>query len=290
MPQTKTEAEVVLLTGGTSDIGRVAAKKLAATGTTVAIVGRDADRGDRIEREVTASTPGEVRFHRVDLAKQAAVRRLAETMSETYGRLDVLVHNAGLSVAERTATEDGIELTFAVNHLAPYLLTHELVGLLRDSAPARVVVTASGIHTRGTLDLEDLQFERGYDALSAYARSKLANVAFTVELASRLSDDIVANCFHPGFLPSTRLFRDSGLRTRLFMRAATVVPRLGTDQKEGARRLVELAVAPEYERRTGCYVGKSGPEEPAATASDPAVRKRLWEESASLTGVDPDWP
>lgn len=279
----------VLLTGGTSGIGAVAARKLASRGATVAIVGRDEARGRRLADDLTASTAGTVRFHRADLATQAAVRRLAAEIESAYDRLDVLAHNAGLSAQERTITADGVELTLAVNHLAPYLLTHELMDLLRGTPAARVVVTASGVHARGEIDFDDLRLARGYGALDAYARSKLANVLFTFELADRL-DGVVANCFHPGFVPSTELFRDAGLRVRLFARIAAAVPGFGTTPEAGADRLVELATAPEYGRRSGLYVGTNGPEEPAPAATDPALRERLWRVSADLVGVEPDWP
>lgn len=282
----------VLLTGGTSGIGAVAARKLARMGATVGIVGRDEKRGNRLAEEATASTPGTVRFHRADLATQSAVRRLASEVTNTYDRLDVLAHNAGLSTHDRTITDDGIELTLAVNHLAPYLLTHELMGVLRESAPARVVVTASGIHTRGELAFDDLRMEHEYSAIDAYARSKLANVAFTLELADRLGNDteIAANCFHPGFVPSTDLFRDAQFRVRLFVRLAAAVPGLGTTPEAGADRLVELATAPEYGHRSGRYVGTDGPESPAPAATDPQFRAELWQVSADLVGVDPEWP
>ncbi|MFC6905876.1 SDR family oxidoreductase [Halalkalicoccus tibetensis] len=291
MERTDSDDPTVLLTGGTSGIGAIAARTLAERGATVAVVGRDEDKGTRLADELTGSTGGTVRFHRADLATQDAVRRLAEEVTATYDRLDVLVHNAGLSRQDHTITDDGIELTFAVNHLAPYLLTHELMDPLRATPGARVVVTASGVHRRGELALDDVRLEDGYEPLDAYARSKLANVAFTLELADRLDgEDIVANCFHPGFVPSTALFRDASLRTRLFTRIAAVVPGIGTTPETGADRLVELATAPEYGRRSGGYVGSDGPEEPAPAATDPDRRERLWNVSADLVGIDPDWP
>lgn len=287
------DGAVVLLTGGTSGIGRVAARRLAERGATVAVVGRSRDRGEQLADETATDDPGEIRFHRVDLSTQSAVRRLAEEIRETYDRLDVLAHNAGLAARTRTETDDGIERTLAVNHLAPYLLTHELLGLLQESRPSRIVVTASGIHRRATLDFDDLQFERGYDSMDAYARSKLANVAFTVELADRLAEqpaDVTANCFHPGFVPSTNLFRDTPLWMRLGLRALAVVPGVATSTEEGARRLVRLATDPEFAERSGAYVGAGGVKAPKAEATDPEVCARLWNESAELVGVDPDWP
>jgi len=149
--------QVVVLTGGTSGIGRIAATALAGQGATVAVIGRNQTRGDTLVADA-APLNGDIRFHQADLATQATVRSLATELRDTYDRIDVLVHNAGLSSRHRTETEDGVELTFAVNHLAPYLLTRQLLDRLRASAPSRVVVTASDIHRRATFDFDDLQF------------------------------------------------------------------------------------------------------------------------------------
>jgi NAD(P)-dependent dehydrogenase (short-subunit alcohol dehydrogenase family) len=280
----------VVLSGGTSGIGRIAATEVAAQGATVAVIGRDQMRGETLVAEAT-ELDGDIQFHQADLATQATVRSLAGELLDTYDRIDALVHNAGLSSRRRTETEDGAELTFAVNHLAPYLLTHELLDRLRSSAPARVVVTASDIHDRATFEFDDLQFTSGYDSLQAYARSKLANIAFTLELADRLEDtEITANCFHPGFVPSTNLFRDAPLWTRVMVRAAAIIPGIGTTQQKGAQRLCKLVTAPKFEERTGTYVTGEGITSPTTEASNPENRKRLWEISAHLVDVDPDWP
>ena len=281
---------LVVLTGGTSGIGRIAATDLAAQGAMVAVIGRDQTRGDTLAAEA-ARLDGDIRFHQADLATQATVRSLAGDLLETYDRIDALVHNAGLSSRRRLETEDGVELTFAVNHLAPYLLTHELLDRLRTSAPTRVVVTASDIHRRATLDFDNLQFTNDYDSLQAYARSKLATIAFTYELADRLEGTgITANCFHPGFVPSTNLFRNAHLWTRLMIRIAALVPGIGTTQQEGAQRLCELVTAPKFGERTGTYVTVDGITSPSAEATDSDTRQQLWESSAQLVGVDPDWP
>ena len=235
---------------------------------------------------------GAIRFHHADLATQAAVRDLAADLLFAYNRIDRLVHNAGLSSRTRRETDDGIERTFAVNHLAPYLLTHELWDRLEASTPARIVVTASAVHRRATLDVDDLQFTDEYDALQAYARSKLANIAFTLELADRVPEDtsITANCFHPGFVPSTNLFRDTAFRKRLMTNIAAVVPGIGTTQKEGARRLLRLVTEEPFGERTGTYVTGDGITAPAPEAADAILRERLWNRSADLVGVDRDWP
>jgi len=230
---------------------------------------------------------GTIRFHRADLATQSAVRDLAAELRESYDRLDVLAHNAGLSVRSRTETADGIELTLAVNHLAPYLLTRELFDQLAGSAPARVVVTASDLHRRATLDFDDLQFADGYDPLEAYARSKLANVAFTLELADRIPEaaGVTANCLHPGFVPSTNLFRDAALEPGSRSASRGSCPASGR-RAEPADRLVRLVASPEYAERTGRYVGEEEMT-PADDTVDSETRERLWSVSADLVGSTP---
>lgn len=293
--ETMSTDTVVLLTGGTSGIGRIAIQRLAETGATVVTVGRDAEAGRELEQKITAKTPGTVDFRRVDLAEQSNVRELAHAFTRQYDRLDALVHNAGLSSDERRETADGIELSLAVNHLAPYLLTHDLLDLLASTPEARVVVTASSVHRRATLDFDDLQATEGYDALDAYARSKLANVAFTIELADRLSqsttyDGVVANCVHPGFIPTTGLYRDVGTIAAVFTRLAAVVPWVGTSETEGARRLFDVTTRISYGTVSGQYIGGDGPEEPSSAATDSDVRDRLWRVSADLVDVDQSWP
>ncbi len=282
--------KVVVLTGGTSGIGRIAAVELASEGITVAVIGRNEHRGRSLQEEAT-SLAGDIDFYQADLSSQATVRTLAADLCDDYSRIDVLVHNAGLSANSRTETEDGLELTFAVNHLAPYLLTHELLDRLRESSPARIVVTASDIHRRATFDFDDLQFTNDYDGLQAYSHSKLANIAFTRELASRLSDtEVTANCFHPGFVPSTNLFRDAPFWTRFLIRGAAIIPGVGTTQQEGARRLLRLATDSTFAEQSGVYLTGNGIETPSAEASKREHAESLWEISAELVGVDSDWP
>lgn len=279
------ETPVAVLTGATSGIGSIAARRLAGQGYRVVGVGRDESAG----RELEASNET-VDFCQADLATQSTVRDLADTIREEYDRLDVLVHNAGLTRSDYTETEDGIELTIAVNHLAPYLLTHELYPALQASSPARVVVTSSGIHRRGELKDRTLAEPAGYSELDAYARSKLANVAFTIELADRLPETITANCFHPGFIPETSLFRNSGTPLRQLIWLAQWVPGIGTTPETGAGRLLRLATEPEFGEQTGTYLGGDGIETPDSQARDKEIRQWLWEESARLVAVDPDWP
>lgn len=279
---------VVLLTGATSGVGRVAAQQFATDGWTVIAVGRDAQAGSTLEREAE-DFPGSIRFLRTDLSQSSSVRRLADQVRAEYDRLDVLANNAGLSTGDWKKTPSGVELTMSVNHLAPFLLTYELIDLLID-ADGRIITTASEFHRRGSLDVADLWFEESFDSLDAYARSKLANIVFTFELAQRLPDGTVAHCFHPGFVPTTGLFRDAQLHVRMAIQLAAKVPGIGTSEEAGASRLLELATHREYGRQNGVYLGGDGPMTPDQQASDPDIRSRLWEESAAVLGIDPNWP
>jgi len=281
----------ILLTGGTSGFGRVAAINLAERGATVAVVGRDESKGATLA-EQSNDLSGSIAFHQADLASQSTVRSLAATVKREYDRIDILAHNAGLSAGSRRESPDGIEITLAVNHLAPYLLTYKLLNHLRDAPDPRVVVTASDIHRRATLDLDDLQLTDEYDSLDAYARSKLANIAFTVELDDRLPEDssVAVNCVHPGFVPSTDLFREASLRTRLLVQIAGLVPGVATSKQAAAERLQTLLVEPTYGSMSGQYIGSDGPTDPAPEATNQAVRRRLWRMSAELVGITPDWP
>ncbi|TKX45601.1 SDR family NAD(P)-dependent oxidoreductase [Halorubrum sp. SD690R] len=281
----------ILLTGGTGGFGRVAAVNLANRGATVVAVGRDESKGATLT-EQSEDFAGRIEFYQADLASQSTVRSLATNVKREYDRIDVLAHNAGLSTGSRRESSDGIELTLAVNHLAPYLLTYEFLDHLCDAPDPRVVVTASDIHRRATLDLDDLQLMDEYDALDAYARSKLANIAFTVELDDRLPDDsaVTVNCVHPGFIPSTELFREASLRTRLLVRIAGLVPGVATSKQAAAERLQTLLVGPRYGSVSGQYIGSDGPVDPAPEATNQAVRRRLWRTSAELVGITPDWP
>ena len=284
-------ARTILLTGGTSGFGRVAAVNLVRRGATVVVVGRDESKGATLT-EQSEDLAGTIAFHQADLASQSTVRSLATIVKREYDRIDVLAHNAGLSAGSRRESPDGIELTLAVNHLAPYLLTYELLEHLRDAPDPRVVVTASDIHRRATLDLDDLQLTDEYDSLDAYARSKLANIAFTVELDDRLPDDsvVTVNCVHPGFVPSTNLFREASFRTRLLVRIAGLVPGVATSKQAAAERLQTLLVEPTYGSVSGQYIGSDGPADPSPEATNQAMRRRLWEMSAELVGITPDWP
>jgi NAD(P)-dependent dehydrogenase (short-subunit alcohol dehydrogenase family) len=274
-----------LVTGGTSGIGRETALRLAALGAAVTIVGRDEARGAAAAAEIRGLVPdAQVGTLAADLSSQQDVRRLAAQAQERLGRLDVLVNNAGVISMRPRLTADGLEVTFATNHLGPFLLTGLLRGLLERSAPARVVTVASAAHRQvRAIPWDDLA--RGERAASgqAYALSKLLNILFTAELARRLDGTgVTANCLHPGFV-RTALGRDvtgiPGAALRLGLR---LVP----GPAAGARTPVYLASSPEVAGTTGGYFVKCRRSRPSALAADAGAAARLWDLSADLTGLD----
>src|SRR3954453_12445523 len=254
-------APVVVLTGATRGIGRAAAVELARRGAEVALVGRDPERVR--ETAATARDAGggaPVHEHVADLARMTEVRRLAGELRERHPRIDVLANNAGAMFTSRHVTEDGFEQTLALNHLAPFLLTALLRGRLAESG-ARVVTTASDAHKGASLDLEDLQAERGFRSGKAYGASKLANILFTRELQRR-HPELVVNCFHPGVI-RTGFGKNDGALARISL--TLIGPFLGSPER-GADSLVWLALDPAAADLRGAYVEKRRPAEPSARA------------------------
>lgn len=279
---------VALVTGATGGIGRVVARRLGSLGWSVAVTGRNRERGRETVREVEGAG-GESQFFRADLAETETVSALAEAFRERYDRLDVLVNNAACSPGKRRLTADGHEMAFAVNHLAPYRLTHDLLGMLRESAPTRVINTSSTVHRRGEIDFADLRLDEGYEALAAYARSKFANLLFTVELGERL-DGVTANAVHPGFVPGSGLYRDASFPVRVGTRLAARFPGFGTSVEEASDSLFYAAVSPALAGVSEEYFEGIERADPDPRANDDRFRERLWNVSAELVGVDPDWP
>jgi NAD(P)-dependent dehydrogenase (short-subunit alcohol dehydrogenase family) len=271
-----------LVTGGTSGIGKATALGLARLGATVAVVGRDAGRGAAAVDEVrTASGNPAVELLVADLAVQSSVRDLAARVLDRYSVVHVLVNNAGVSLSARSVTPDGVETTFAVNHLAPFLLTNLVLDALRSAAPSRVVTVTSTAFRQARIRFDDLQGERRFRGIRAYNQSKLANVLFTLELARRLEGSgVTANCVHPGVVRS-----ELGHESRLF-RAVTglIGPFLATPE-EGARTSVHVASAPELEAVTGRFFRNCQEAPLPAHARDPAVAAQLWQVSEQLTAL-----
>ena len=274
----------VLVTGGTGGIGLATATGLAALGARVGIVGRSAARGaaaaDGVRRRVPSA---QVDVFEADLSAQAEVRRLASEVKEAYPRLDALVNNVGGYWAHRHVTADGLEHTFALNHLAPFLLTHELRDLLIASAPARVVTVSSGAQSMGRIDLDDLQGEHSYRGQHAYNQSKLANVLFTYELARRLDGTgVTASVLHPGVVRTAFGREDSGRFMRLML--PLVTPFMKTPDK-GAATSIHLASSSEVAGVTGAYFANLRPKRSSKASYDRDLAGRLWAASAALTGV-----
>jgi len=273
----------VLVTGGTGGTGRATALGLAAMGAHLAITGRDRGRTENAARAIRAAGGGQVDVFVADLSSQSQVRRLAGEVLQRLPRIDVLVNNAGGYWNTRHVTADGLERTFALNHLAPFLLTSLLLGRLQQSTPARVVTVSSNVQAAGRIDFEDLQAERSYSGARAYNQSKLANVLFTYELARRLrGTSVTANALHPGVVRTSFGAEDPSAVQRLFtpfMRPFMKAP------ARGAATSIYLASAPGLEHVTGCYFVGSKPRKSSRRSYDQATAARLWQVSTDLAGL-----
>ena len=276
----------VLVTGATNGIGLEAARSLAKQGAKLVLVGRDAAKTARCLADVRASAPGaDVSSLLCDFSRQKEARRLAEEVLRRFDRLDVLVNNAGTVFKNRTLTEDGIEATFAVNHLGYFLLTQLLLERIVQSAPARIVNVASIAHRRATMDFDDLFYERGYSLVKAYGRSKLGNVLYTRLLAQKLAGTgVTVNSLHPGAV-------DTGIWSAApaWMKPLIAILRRFAfiSAEEGGRRIVQLVAGPELSGTTGQYFENGRIVDPAPRARDDALARRLWQESERLTGLKP---
>lgn len=264
--------KTTLVTGSTDGIGLATALELAERGCAVIVHGRNARRADAAARKIASATGNRnVSAVAGDFGSLDEVRTMAAQILRTGSRLDVLVNNAGIAVRRRGTTRDGYESTFAVNHLAPFLLTNLLLDRLRDSAPARIVNVSSGVHASGRIDFDDLQMERGFDGWQAYCNSKLANALFTCELARRLNaPQVTANFLHPGVIDTKLLHVNFGG---------------GSPVAEGASTPVHLALADEVAAVTGAYFVNRRRTRASSAAGDRRLAAELWRVSAALTGL-----
>jgi NAD(P)-dependent dehydrogenase (short-subunit alcohol dehydrogenase family) len=276
--------KVVLVTGATGGIGKATAIGLATMGARVGITGRDLIRAEQAAADIrTASGNPAVDVFAADMSSQAEVRRLAGAVLDAYPRLDVLVNNVGGFWAHRHPTADGLEHTFALNHLAPFLLTNLLLDRLKASAPARVVTVSSGAQAAGRIDFDDLQGARTYSGQRAYSQSKLANILFTNELARRLqSTGVTANSVHPGVVRTNFGSEDQAGFFRII--SPLVRPFLKTPT-QGAWTPIYLASSPDVEGITGQFFANRKPKTANRAAGDVDVTARLWRVSTDLVGL-----
>jgi NAD(P)-dependent dehydrogenase (short-subunit alcohol dehydrogenase family) len=275
------KGKTIVATGATSGIGEAAVLALAGMGARIVIIARDEARAKATMQKLEARAPGlDHRLHLADLSSIAETRKVGAAIAASEPRIDVLINNAGALFSRRRVTPEGLELTFALNHMAYFVLTEALLDRLIASAPARIVSTSSIAHERESLDFNDLQSADGYGGLKVYSRSKLANILFTRELARRLAGTgVTANCLHPGVV-KTRFGESSGGFLGLlipFLRLFFISP------EQGAETIVYLASSPEAADTNGGYFVKRKLTEPSAAARDDAAAKRLWIESEKLT-------
>ena len=291
--------KVVVITGATSGIGQAAAEKLAAMGARIVLVARDKARAETTLAHLREVGPRAApTVHYADLLRLSEMKRVAAEIASAEPRIDVLINNAGALFARRHLTEDGLEYTFALNHMSYFVLTHQLLDRLRASAPARVVNTASDAHEAATLDFEDLQSAEAYrnsgilewlrfggPGFKVYGRSKLCNILFTRELARRLAGaGVTANSLHPGFV-ATRFGDQSG---GLISFSIKVAKRFALSSEKGAETLVYLASSQEVVAASGGYYYKCGLTVPSRRALDDDAARRLWAESAKLAALQED--
>lgn len=277
------EGKTVVITGATSGIGQVAAERLAAMGARIVLIARSKSRGEAALAQLRAIAPNASHtVHYADLAKIPEMKRAASEIAKEEPRVDVLINNAGAMFASRRVTEDGLEYTFALNHMAYFAVTEGLRERLVASAPARVVNTASGAHKGARLDFGDLQSAQGYNAVKVYGRSKLCNILFTRELARRLKGTgVTANCLHPGFV-ATRFGDEAGGLISRLIRAAKL---FALSPEKCAETLVYLASSPQAAEVTGAYFYQCRQIPPSPEAQDDEAASLLWKRSAELSGI-----
>jgi NAD(P)-dependent dehydrogenase (short-subunit alcohol dehydrogenase family) len=284
MAATNMQGKVALVTGATDGIGKATAHALAAMGATLVVVGRNPAKIAATVAEIKQRSGNQqIASLQADFAELAQVRRLAREFLARYQRLDALVNNAGIIFSQRGETVDGFERTFAINHLAPFLLTNLLLERIVASAPARIVNVSSAGHAMGSAKLDDLQSTRSYNGMRVYGQSKLDNLLFTYELARRLQGTgVTVNALHPGGVATNMGHDQTGLVERLL---GMTLRRLGQTPENGARTSIYLASSPAVANVTGKYFIRSKPRRSSAASYDVAAQQKLWQISAELTGI-----
>jgi NAD(P)-dependent dehydrogenase (short-subunit alcohol dehydrogenase family) len=277
------QGKTVVITGATSGIGQVAAEKLAAMGARLVLVARDKTRGEAELARLQPLAPGvKHSIHYADLSRMAEVKRVAAEIAAAEPRIDVLINNAGALFTHRQVTVDGLELTFATNHMSYFILTRGLRDGLLAAAPARVVNVASDAHKGKKLDFDDLQSAKGYRGFYVYGQSKLCNILYTRELARRWEGSgVTANSLHPGFV-STRFGDQSGGMLSFAVRAAKA---FAISPEKGAETIMYLASSDDVSKANGLYYYKCQPATPTKEAQDDDSARRLWQASEKLAGI-----
>jgi len=282
---TSMQGKVCIVTGANSGIGKATALGLAQMGATVVMVCRNKVKGEEAQNEIKKKSGNDaIDLILADLASQTSIRQLAENIQQHYQQLHVLINNAGVVNLTRRETSDGFEMMFAVNYLAPFLLTNLLLEKLKASVPARIINVSSESHQAGYIEMEDLQSEKQYKFMRSYGQSKLALVLFTYELARRLQGtEVTANCLHPGFVATNIGQNDVGSFSRSIIKL--IFSRLGISPEEGAKTSIYLASSPEIEGVTGKYFAKSIPVRSAPISYDETLQGQLWDESVKLVNL-----
>ncbi len=277
------QGKVVVITGGTSGIGLVASERLAAMGARLVLVARDRTRGEATMARLRAAGPNARHaIHYADLSLIRETKRVGAAIAAAETRIDVLINNAGAVFGRRILTDEGLERTFALNHMSYFVLSDVLRERLIASGAGRIVNTASNAHRRGNLDLTDLQWRRRYISYLVYGTSKLCNILFTRELARRLQGtDVTANCLHPGFV-ATRFGDEAG---GLFTWGVRLAKLFAISQEKGAETIVYLASSPDVAATSGGYFFECRPAKPNAAARDDTVARQLWEESEAIAAA-----
>lgn len=275
--------KTVVITGGTSGIGQVAAERLAGMGARIVLIARDPARGEMTMTRLRAKGPGAAHaIHYADLSRLSEMKRVGREIAAAEPRVDILINNAGAMFYRREVTEDGLELTFATNHVSYFVLTHLLRDKLVEAAPARVISTASHAHKGAKLNFDDLQLEKGFGGFKAYGRSKLCNILFTRELARRLAGTgVTANCLHPGFVATRFGDQAQGFGARMF----GFFKNFAIPPEKGAETIIYLASSDEPAAVSGVYFYKCRESTPTREARDDESGRRLWQETAKLAGL-----
>jgi NAD(P)-dependent dehydrogenase (short-subunit alcohol dehydrogenase family) len=278
------QGKTVVVTGATSGIGEVAAVELARQGARIVFVARNPLRRDAtLARLMVANDKAKHAAYLADLSRLSEMKRVAGEIAAAEPKIDVLINNAGAVFSRRETTPDGLEMTFATNHMAYFVMTNLLLAKLKATPGARIVSTSSDAHKSGKLNFDDLQSEKSYSSFRVYGTSKLCNILFTRELARRLSGTgVTANCLHPGFVATQFGDNNDGLMRfgiGIAKKVAAIAP------EDGAKTIIYLAASPEVAGQSGGYYYKCAPATPTAAAQNDADAKRLWEVSAKIAGV-----